>query len=123
MNIYWAYITAIGLIAAGIYGLLVKRHAFKIIISLGIIGSGVNLLLISIGYVLGATAPIYTRASEVILRNGTTVNLMVDPLPQALVLTAIVIETSILAAALSIAIHLYREHRTLDLRVIRRLRW
>ncbi|HEC96304.1 MAG TPA: cation:proton antiporter [Euryarchaeota archaeon] len=116
MIIFWAYISAIGLISIGIYGLLMKRHAFKLIISLGLISTGVNLLLISIGYIIGGTAPIYPKNLNISAP-------MVDPLPQALVLTAIVIETAILAAALSLAILMHREYGTLDVRVIwRRLR-
>ncbi len=48
---------------------------------------------------------------------------MVDPVPQALVLTAIVIGVSVLALGLSLAIRLYAHYGTLNLRKIKELRW
>jgi multicomponent Na+:H+ antiporter subunit C len=48
---------------------------------------------------------------------------MVDPVPQALVLTAIVIGVSVVALALSVAIRLYEHYGTLDLCNIRELKW
>ncbi|MBA7666722.1 hypothetical protein ES703_74803 [subsurface metagenome] len=48
---------------------------------------------------------------------------MVDPVPQALVLTAIVIGVAVLALALSLAIRLYHHYGTLNLRKIREQRW
>jgi multicomponent Na+:H+ antiporter subunit C len=48
---------------------------------------------------------------------------MVDPVPQALVLTAIVISVAVLAMALSLAIRLYQHYKTLDMRKIKEQRW
>jgi multicomponent Na+:H+ antiporter subunit C len=48
---------------------------------------------------------------------------MVDPVPQALVLTAIVIGVAVLALALSLSIRLYQHYGTLNLRKIREQRW
>jgi multicomponent Na+:H+ antiporter subunit C len=48
---------------------------------------------------------------------------MVDPVPQALVLTAIVIGVAVLALALSLAIRLYQHYGTLNLRKIKEQRW
>ena len=44
---------------------------------------------------------------------------MVDPVPQALVLTAIVIGLAVLALALSLAIRLFHHYGTLNLKKIR----
>jgi len=48
---------------------------------------------------------------------------MVDPVPQALVLTSIVIGVAVLALALSLAIRLYEYYGTLNLRKVRGLKW
>lgn len=85
--------------------------------------TGINLLLITIGYVNKGTAPIFSK-TEPGLRNLTTVKqVMVDPVPQALVLTAIVIGVAVLAMALSLAIRLYQHYGTLDMREIKEQRW
>ena len=113
-NIY--YIGSIGLILIGLYIVLVKRNLIKVIIGLNFLDTGINLLLISVGYVRHGTAPIFSRPG---LEPGS----MVDPVPQALVLTAIVIGVAVLALALSLAVRLYEHYGTLDLRKIRGLRW
>jgi len=106
------YLASIALIALGLYIVIAKKNLIKIIIGLDMMDTGVNLLLISIGYVKGGTAPI---------ENGNY-PLYVDPIPQALVLTAIVIGVSVMALALSIVIGLYRNTGTIEIDEIRRLR-
>ncbi len=113
---YMYYIGAFGLIFIGLYIILVKHNLIRIIMGLNIVDTGVNLFLISIGYVKGGTAPIFSRP-------GIKAGSMVDPVPQALVLTAIVIGVAVLALALSLAIRLYQHYKTLDLRKIRRMKW
>jgi len=110
------YIASFLLIGIGLYGMLYKRNLIKIIIGLDFVETGINLLIISIGYVKGGTAPIYSLAR---LKPSQ----MVDPLPQALVLTAIVIGVAILALALSLAVRLYHHYGTLDMRKIKEQRW
>jgi multicomponent Na+:H+ antiporter subunit C len=48
---------------------------------------------------------------------------MVDPIPQALVLTAIVIGFGVTAVALSLVIRLWRHHHTLSIDQIKNLKW
>ena len=72
---------AIGaLIASGVY-LLLRARTYPVILGIMLIGYGVNLFLVAMGRVARAAPPI-------IQKDITT---YVDPLPQALVLTAIVI--------------------------------
>ena len=78
--------------------------------------SGVNLLLISIGYNPGGTAPIFTQGEL------TAASYFVDPIPQALTLTSIVIGACVTAMSLALVIKLYESYGTLDTREIRRLR-
>lgn len=110
------YIASFALILIGIYGVLVKRNLIKIVIGLSLIDSGVNLLLISIGYIKDRTAPIFSDPSM-------QASNMVDPVPQALVLTAIVIGVAVTALALAIVIRLYDHHKTLNIDKIRELKW
>ena len=108
------YFGAIALILVGLYAILVKKNLLKILIGLSIMETGVNLLLISVGYVSGRSAPI--------LSEGIGPNQAVDPIPQALVLTAIVIGVATTAMALSVAMLIYEKYGTLNVEEIRRLR-
>lgn len=110
------YIGAFGLIFIGLFIILVKRNLIKVLIGLSILDTGVNLFLISVGYISKGTAPIFSKP-------GIETGRMVDPVPQALVLTAIVIGVAVLALALSLAIRLYRHYGTLNLRKIKEQRW
>jgi len=93
-----------------------KKNLIKIIIGLGFIDTGINLFLIIIGYIKKGTAPIFSKP-------GLNPAQMVDPVPQALVLTAIVINVAILGLALGLAIRLYGYYKTLNVKKIRGLKW
>jgi multicomponent Na+:H+ antiporter subunit C len=116
LNNYIYYIGAFGLVFIGLYIILVKHNLIKVIIGLSILDTGVNLFLISIGYIREGTAPVFSKPD-------VESSSMVDPVPQALVLTAIVIGVAVLALALSLAIRLYQHYGTLNLRKIKEQRW
>lgn len=109
------YFASVALMAIGIYMLMVKKNLIKMLLGLSIIDSGVNLLLISIGYINGRTAPI--------MQPGVSPSGIVDPLPQALVLTNIVIGVSVTALALSVVIRVYKHYRTLESDEVRDMKW
>ena len=79
------YVCSILLIALGLYCVVCKRNVFKIVIGMGVIDYGVNLLIVSIGFNPGGSAPIFTA------RELSHDLFFVDPVPQALTLTSIVI--------------------------------
>jgi multicomponent Na+:H+ antiporter subunit C len=108
------YILCIMLFLVGIYGMITKRDLIKIILASGITGYAANLLLVLVGYRKGASYPILTAHMPV--------KTMVDPLPQALVLTSIVIELGTTALLVALAIRLYEKYRSFDITKIRRLK-
>jgi multicomponent Na+:H+ antiporter subunit C len=116
------YIIAMLLFTLGIYCLLFKRNIVKLVIGLQVMTNGVHLFLISLGYRTGGIAPIL--AGEMLERGATAefAAAAVDPVPQALVLTSIVINICTMALALSFAIYAYRHYGTLNPFEIRRLR-
>ena len=117
---FGVYGSAIGLILIGLYAVLIKKHLTKIVIGLSIIDSGIHLLFIAIGFIKGGTAPIFSPKGIELVEKGTA---MVDPVPQALVLTAIVIGFGVTAVALSLVIRLYRHHNTARIDHIKTLKW
>jgi multicomponent Na+:H+ antiporter subunit C len=123
------YLLCLGLFALGVYCLVVKRHMIKKIIGLVTLDYGINLFLIILGYKknasnsLKAIAPILQRS---VYENPTKYQEFlansVDPLPQALVLTSIVIGLGTLALMAALAIKLYEKYGTFDISEIRKLR-
>ena len=91
------------------------------ILGLVIAESAVNLFLVTLAYRMPqkgvGQAPIETAGTK-----AADVFAMVDPLPQALVLTSIVIGLSTLALAVAICLRLYDRYRTYDITEIKRLR-
>ena len=107
------YVLCFVLFLVGLYGIMTKRDLVKIILSSGIMGYACNLMLALFGYRRGAVYPI--------LEKGKEAAAMVDPLPQALVLTSIVIELGVTALLAALAIRLFQKYRTYDITKIRRL--
>jgi multicomponent Na+:H+ antiporter subunit C len=107
------YALCFALFLVGLYGILTKRDLVKIILSSGIMGYAGNLMIVLFGYRRGAVYPI--------LEKGKEAAAMVDPLPQALVLTSIVIELGVTALLAALAIRLFQKYRTYDITKIRRL--
>ncbi len=108
------YLMCLVLFCIGVYCILVKRNLIKIIIGIGIVEYAVNLFFVLVGYRAQGRAPIL--AKDQVVQN------MVDPLPQALVLTAIVIGLAVTALIVAIAIRIYEKYGTFDITKIRRLR-
>ncbi len=112
------YILTMALMGLGIYALIAKRHIIKKIIGIVTMEYAINLFLILVGYRTDGIAPIQDSqisAAELAAR-------AVDPLPQALVLTSIVIGLGTLALMASLAIKLYEKYKTFDMSEINRLR-
>jgi multisubunit Na+/H+ antiporter MnhC subunit len=108
------FIASAALIVLGIYALLFKRNLIKIVIGVSLVETGVNLLLVSLGYRTSGIAPIYTFAPMA--------QRMVLPTPQALTLTSIVIGLATTALLLSFAIFIHRHYGTLDVRSVKELK-
>lgn len=102
------------LILIGLYAVVAKRNIIKIIIGFSLIEYGVNLFFALIGFKRDALPPIITDVR--MTRN------FVDPVPQALVLTSIVIGLATTALMLALAMRIYEKYKTFDIAEIRRLR-
>lgn len=112
--------TGVLLMLIGLWGALSKKNILKIIVSFSIFDTGLNILIVALGYLPGRTAPIVNGISV------TTENLSqvaVDPVPQALVLTAIVIGFGVTALLLVYALKLYKSKKSLDINNYTDLKW
>lgn len=107
------YLLCFALFLVGLYGVLTKRDLIKIILSLTIMAYSANLFLILFGYRDSSLYPI--------LQEGAVTANLVDPLPQAMVLTSIVIELGTTALLVAIVVRLFQKYKTFDITKIRRL--
>ena len=93
------------LVLIGLWGLLTRRNLIKMILGFSIMDTGTHLIIVGLGYRKGATAPIFDSS----VTPGTS---FVDPIPSALVLTAIVIGLAVTALMLAYAVRLHGSRGT-----------
>ena len=108
------YFLCLVLFCVGLYGVLSKRNIIKIIVGVLILEYSVHLFLILLAYRTNGRSPI--------LASDQDVTNIVDPLPHALVLTAIVISLATTALLIAIAIRIYQKYGTFDVSKIRELK-
>jgi multicomponent Na+:H+ antiporter subunit C len=95
----------------------------KIVLGILIMEYATNLFLIMLGYRSGGVAPIVGQSDYSTGQvDPAFIQMSVDPLPQAMVLTAIVISLGSLALMISICIRTYERYGTFDITQIRRLK-
>ncbi len=111
--------TGFALVLIGFWGILIHGNILRIIIGFSLIDTGMHIVMVSTGYITGGTAPIIDRALE--LTEATT--RAVDPVPAALVVTAIVIGFSVTAVMLAFAIRLHEARGTLSIRALTESKW
>ncbi len=95
------------LTAAGVY-LLLARHLLRVVLGVALIGTAANLVVFAAGSLTPAAAPLIPEGAAA--PDGA----VADPLPQALVLTAIVIGFGLAAFALALALAAHRRLGTVD---------
>lgn len=116
---YIAMSTGFILILIGLFGALTNRNILRMIVAFTVADTGVNLVIVGVGYMRGRTAPILDSA----VAAADAVARIIDPVPQALVLTAIVIGVGVTALMLAYAYKLYEKKRTLDIAKFTELKW
>jgi len=100
MNIWTiAMVAVLGLVAIGIYGLLILRNLIKVVVALQIFAKGTILVMVAAGGMSGKPA-----------------------IGQSMAITVIVADTVVTVIALALAIQVRRWNGTLDTRVISTLR-
>ena len=112
------YFLSLVLFVMGMYCLVAKKNIIKKVIGIVITEYSINMFLILLGYRHGGIAPVLMKGME----SSELVSRGVDPLPQALVLTSIVIGLGVLALMVSICLRLYEKYKTFDMSEIKRLR-
>lgn len=104
---HYNYWIAIVLMMIGFYAVMAKTNLVKKAIGLGLFQTGIFLFYISIGKIEGGTAPVRLIGDD----TGAVYS---NPLPHALILTAIVVSVSTLAVAMAIIVNIKEKYGTID---------
>ena len=107
---YWAFAVVLMI---GFYAVIAKGNLIKKLIGLSIFQSAVFLLYITMDKVDGGTAPI--------IQKGVTDQIFSNPLPQVLILTAIVVGVSTLALGLAIVVRIKESYGTIEEHEVQKL--
>jgi multicomponent Na+:H+ antiporter subunit C len=100
------YAVATWLFLIGLYGIVTSRHLVHLIVCLTVVQSSSYVLLLAIGYLAGAEAPIFADIPP-----ETPV---VDPVVQALTLTDVVVEATVAALLLALAVQAHKRFGSVD---------
>ena len=101
-----AYAIAAWLFLIGLYGVTTSRNLIHMVMCLGVIQSSSYTLLLAIGYRVGRVAPVFAD-----IPSNTPA---VDPIVQALMLTDIVVEVTVMALLLALAVEVHKRQGTLN---------
>lgn len=116
---YVSLITGFLIVLAGLWAIMTRRDLIRIIIGFSLFDTGTHVIIVALAYVKGRTAPIIDNSVPI----DQAVNSIVDPIPQALVLTAIVIGLGVTALLLAYAMKMHKEKGTLEVGSFRDLKW
>jgi multicomponent Na+:H+ antiporter subunit C len=106
---YYAYWAIVLLLVLGLYGMLLKRNLVKQLIGMIIFQNSIILLFVAAAFKWNATVPTRDPAID----TGVTANYL-NPLPHALMLTAIVVGVAIVGVGFAMVIAIYRNFGTLE---------
>jgi multicomponent Na+:H+ antiporter subunit C len=116
------YLAAAALFCLGLYAVLTRRNLIKMIMGLSLMEASTYLLLISMAYRRGSTAPVLAYPPAGRTESALTHGHVADPVLQNFCLTAIVIGVAVTAVFLSVAVRIAQHYRTLDSDAVRRMR-
>lgn len=108
------YAVAAWLFFCGLYGIVTSRHLVHMVVSLAVLQTSTYVLLLAIGFRWNSVAPVFADISPGVVT--------VDPVVQALMLTDVVVEATVVALLLAMVVKIHENAGTLspdDLRLMR----
>jgi multicomponent Na+:H+ antiporter subunit C len=100
------YLVAAWLLLVGLYGVVSSRHLVHLVLCLSVVQASTYVLLLGIGYRSGASAPVFAGIPSTAP--------VVDPVVQALTLTDVVVEATVAALLLALAVQTQKRFGTVD---------
>ncbi|HPE55564.1 MAG TPA: cation:proton antiporter subunit C [Bacteroidales bacterium] len=112
-------VTGFMLMLIGLYGALTQKNILRIIVAFTIFDAGLNLVIVALSYIKGRVAPIIDQTTGVTNLSEK----FVDPIPQALVLTSIVIGVGVTGVMLTFALRMFKTRHSLDINDFKQTKW
>ena len=116
---YITLVTGGLLVLIGLWGIISQKNLIRMVIGFSLFDTGLHVIMISIGYIKNGTAPILDNAVDKL----KAAEQVVDPMPQALVLTAIVIGLGVTALMLAYVVRLHKAKGSLNITNFKDLKW
>ncbi|MBV9592681.1 MAG: NADH-quinone oxidoreductase subunit K [Actinobacteria bacterium] len=116
------YLVAGAVLCLGLFTVLTQRNLIKIVLGLSLMESSTYLLLVSLAYRHGSTAPVLLSPPKGEGQTALAHGNVADPVLQNFCLTAIVIGVAITAVFLTVVVRLAQHYRSIDADDIRDLR-
>ena len=108
------YLAAAALFCVGLFAVLTRRNLLKIVMGLSLMESSTYLLLISLAYRKGSTAPVLYGPPAGQTPSGLARGNVADPVLQNFCLTAIVIGVAVTAVFLAVTVRVAQHYRSID---------
>jgi multicomponent Na+:H+ antiporter subunit C len=116
------YFAAGLLFCLGLFAVLALRNLIKIVLGLSLMESSTYLLLVSLAYRNGSTAPVLAGLPTGRSQSELVAGNVADPVLQNFCLTAVVIGVAVTAVFLSVVVRIAQHYRTLDADRVRAMR-
>jgi multicomponent Na+:H+ antiporter subunit C len=116
------YVVAAVVFCLGVYTILTRRNLVKIVMGLSLMESAGYVLLISMAYRRGSTAPVLLHPPAGTTERGLARGNVADPMLQNIALTAVVIGVAVTAVLLTAVVRIAQHYRSLDADDMRGLR-
>lgn len=116
------YLAAAALFCLGLVVVISRRNLIKIVMGLCLMEASTYLLLASMAYRTGSTAPVLLHPPDGLSEEQLARGNVADPVLQNFCLTAIVIGVAVVAVFLTVAVRLAQHRRSLDADDCRELR-
>ncbi|MEF8813621.1 MAG: cation:proton antiporter subunit C [Halovenus sp.] len=110
----YTYVLFAALVVLGLYIVVASSNLVKKVIGLNVFQTAIFLFFISAAYIEGGSSPI--------IHGEGAAGPYASPLPQVIVLTAIVVGVALTAVALAFVVRIYAEYGTLDEETLREVR-
>jgi multicomponent Na+:H+ antiporter subunit C len=116
------YLCAVALFGLGLHTVLTRRNLIKIVMGLSLMEASTYVLLLSLAYRPGSTAPVLLNPQKGLTPQQLAHGNVADPVLQNFCLTAIVIGVAVTGVSLAVVVRVAQHYRSLDADDIRAMR-
>ncbi len=116
------YLAAAALFCIGLWAVLTRRNLIKIVMGLSLMESSMYLLLVSMAYRKGGTAPVLFDLPEGRSVDSVVQGASADPVLQNFCITAVIIGVAVAGVFLAVVVRVAQHYRTLDADQVRAMR-